>query len=71
MLKFFFKWLILLTKAKLNKMNEEKLKQNSKQSQKTKHIGYFNAVKFKITDETLINHLNYIHDIFFARKRFD
>ena len=55
-------------KAKLNKMNEEKLKQNSKQSQKTKHIGYFNAVKFKITDETLINHLNYIHDIFLQER---
>ena len=60
--------LLTKAKAKLNKMNEEKLKQNSKQSPKTKHIGYFNAVKFKITDETLINHLNYIHDIFLQER---
>ena len=58
----------LLTKAKekLNKMNEKKL--NLKQSQKPKHIGYFNAVKFKITDETLINYLNHIHDIFLQER---
>ena len=56
------------TKAKLNKMFEEKLRLNLKQSQKTKHIGYFNAVKFKITDETLINHLNHIHDIFLQER---
>ena len=60
--------LLTKAKAKLNKMNEEKLKQNSKQSQKTKRIGYFNAVKFKITDETLINHLNHIHDIFLQER---
>lgn len=60
--------LLTKAKAKLNKMNEENLKQNSKQSQKTKRIGYFNAVKFKITDETLINHLNHIHDIFLQER---
>lgn len=49
-------------------MFEEKLRLNLKQSQKTKHIGYFNAVKFKITDETLINHLNHIHDIFLQER---
>lgn len=51
-------------------MIEEKLnlKQNLKQSSKTKRIGYFNAVKFKITDETLINHLNHIHDIFLQER---
>ena len=62
--------LLTKAKAKLNKMNEEKLnlKQNLKKNSKTKRIGYFNAVKFKITDETLINHLNHIHDIFLQER---
>ena len=51
-------------------ITETKAKAQSKEKSKKKVQTYNNAVKFKITDSTLINYLNYIHEIFLNEYEF-